>query len=156
MADRNSLIFDDLAVEDDFRWLLSQRLAEDDAYDLYGREVNLIPMDEDLLTKVELPAVSFYIYQNNVQNEDDEQLQTYTTFTAEINIYTSGSGKVAKNRQLCNMIIAILQSNGQLPQYYCRGLHLEENTEMNTLLNDAYRRVIRMTGLCDNNQKLIK
>ena len=89
-------------------------------------------------------------------NKDDEQIQRYTPFTVEINVYTSGDSKVLKNKQLCNIIISILQSNGKLPNYYCRGLFLEENTEVNSLLESAYRRVIRMSGLCDNSLKQIR
>lgn len=152
----NSLIFNDLEVEDDFRWLLKNRFLEDDVNELYDREINFVPMDTDLMSKVELPAVTISLFQEESLNEDDEQLQRYTPFTVEISVYTSGDSKVLKNRQLCNIIIAILQSNGQLPNYYCRGLHLEENSEGNTLLESAYRRVIRMSGLCDNERKVIK
>ncbi len=156
MAEINSLIFNDLEVEDDFRWLLKQRFSEDDVCNLYDKEVNFIPMDSDLKNKVELPAVTFSLYQSISINPDDEQIQQFTPFTAEVNVYTSGDSKVLKNKQLCNIIIAILQSNGQLPNYYCRGLQLEENSEVNTLLESAYRRVIRMSGLCGNNRKIIK
>ena len=156
MAEINSLIFNDLEVEDDFRWLLKHRFAEDDVYGLYNRELNFIPMDSDLKSEVELPAVTFSLYQNRSVNKDDEQIQRYTPFTVELNIYTSGDSKVKKNRELCNIIIKILQSNGPLPNYYCRGLRLEENTEVGSMLDSAYRRVIRMSGLCDNKQKLIK
>lgn len=156
MAEINNLIFNDLEVENDFRWLLKQRFSEDDVNELYDREVNFIPMDSDLKSEVELPAVTLSLYQQKSINKDDEQIQRYTPFTVEINVYTSGDSKVLKNRQLCNIIIAILQSNGQLQNYYCRGLALEDNSEVNTLLESAYRRVIRMSGLCDNKQKLIK
>lgn len=156
MAEINSLIFNDLEVEDDFRLLLKQRFLQDDVYDLFNKEINFIPIDSDLKSKVELPAVTFSLYQGKSTNRDDEQLQRYTPFTVEINVYTSGDSKVLKNRQLCNMIIAVLQSNGQLPNYFCRGLYLDENNEITTMMESAYRRVIRMSGLCDNKLKLIK
>lgn len=155
MAKINSLIFNDLEVEDDFRWLLKQRFAEDDVYNLYKREINFVPMDTDLTNKTELPAVTLSLFQSQSIYRDTEQVQGYTPFTVEVNVYTSGDSKVLKNKQICNIIIAILQSNGRLPNYYCRGLQLEENNEANTLLESAYRRVIRMTGTCDNAQKLI-
>lgn len=156
MTEINDLIFNDLEVENDFRWLLKQRFAEDDVYDLYNREVNFVPIDSDLSNDVELPAVTLSIYQGKPLNIDDNQIQTYVPFTIEINVYTSGDSKVLKNKQLSNIIISILQSNGKLPHYYCRGLYLEENNEVNTLLESAYRRIIRMTGLCDNNLKQIR
>ena len=156
MAEINDLIFNDEEVEDDFRSLLEYRFSRDDIYEMFNGGINFVPMDIDQQEDVDLPAVTFYIYQSRSVNKDDEQLQQYTPFTAEINVYTSGDSKVRLNRKLCNIIIEILQSNGQLPNYYCRGLRLEENTEVGTMLNSTYRRIIRMSGLCDNKQKLIK
>lgn len=156
MAEINDLIFNDEEVEDDFRWLLKQRFAEDDAIALYKKEINFIPMDAEIKGKVDLPAVTFSLFQSESLFPDDEQLQRNTPFSVEINVYTNGLNKVRKNKQLCNMIIAIMQSNGELPNYYCRGLKLESNNEVGTLIDSAYRRVIRMSGLCDNQQKLIK
>lgn len=151
----NSLIFENLDVDEDFRWLLKSRFAEDDVFELFNQEVNLVPIESDLRQKVNLPAVTLSIFQNGILSPDDVELQTYTTFSVEVNIYTSGKNKVVGNAKLANIIISILQSSGQLPHYYCRGLKLEENTEVGTLLDNAYRRVIRMSGICDNSRKLI-
>ena len=155
MGEINSLIFNDLEVEDDFRTLLKLRFAEDDVCSLYDREINFIPMDSDLSNKVEMPAVALSVFQGEPIGEDDEQLQRYTQFTVEVDVYTSGDSKVLKNRQLCNIIIQLLQSNGPLQNYYCRGLTLRENNEVGTLLDSAYRRTIRMSAICDNEKKLI-
>lgn len=156
MAEINSQYFDDITIENEFRELLKKRFRENDVFNLYNKEINLLPMDSDLKSKVSLPCVTFSIFQGSAINPDDVQLQTYIPFTVEINVYTSGDSKVLKNRQLCNIIISILQSNGPLDTYYCRGLRLEENNEVNSLLESAYRRVIRMSGLCDNNLKQIR
>ena len=156
MAEINSFIFDDITIENDFRWLLKQRLKEDDLYSLYNNEINFIPMDSDYKQKIDLPAVSLTVFQGMAIRPDDVQLQTNIPFSVEIEVCTSGKKKVLNNKIICNAIIQIMQSNGQLPNYYCRGLMLEENREVGTLLDSAYRRVIRMSGLCDNNLKLIK
>lgn len=156
MEEINSIIFDDVEVEDDFRWLLKQRFAEDDLYDLFGTEINFVSMDTDLSNKTKLPAVTLSVVQLNYLNKTDIQIQENTQFYVEVNVYTSGDEKVRKNKTLCNEIIKILQSNGQLPNYYCRGLQFGENREVSTLVDSAYRRVIRMNGLCNNKQKLIK
>lgn len=156
MAEINDLIFNDEEVEDDFRYLLEKRFSQDDIYEMFNGELNFVPMDIDQQEEVDLPAVTFYIYQGRPRNKDDEQIQRYTPFTAEVNVYTSGDSKVRKNRQLCNIIIQTLQSNGPLPNYYSRGLMFEENTETGSMLDSAYRRVIRMSGFCDNKRKLIK
>ncbi len=152
----NSLYFNDIEVESDFRLLLSKRFSQEDIEDIFEEEINFVPMDIDLKEGVDLPAVTFYIYQSRSINKDDEQLQRYTPFTAEINVYTTGNDRVLNNRKLCNIIIELLQSNGPLLSYYNRGLTLQENSEAGSMLDSVYRRVIRMSGLCDNKQKLIK
>lgn len=156
MTEINGLFFNDIEVENEFRWLIRQRLLEDDVDTLFDKEVNFIQMDSDLTSKIELPAVAFSIFQGKSVYQDSEQIQRYTPFTVEINVYTSGDSKVLKNRELCNKLIALLQSNGPLQTYYNRGLYLDENNEVTTILDSAYRRVIRMSGLCDNQTKLIK
>ena len=149
-------MFDNITIEQDFRWLLKQRLKEDDIFNLYKREINLITMDYDLKNKIELPAVDITVFQSRSINPDDIQLQAYTPFTVEINVYTSGKNKVLNNKTIGNAIISVMQSNGQLPHFYCRGLMLEENRAVGTLTDSAYRTVIRLSGLCDNRLKLIK
>lgn len=155
MAEINDLIFNDLEVENDFRSLLNFRFVEDDVLDLFDKEINFITMDADLSNKVDMPAVTLSIFQGESINEDDEQLQRYTPFTVEVEVYTSGDSRVLKNRELCNIIIRILQSNGELEHYYCRGLKLQDNREVGTLLDTTYRRVLRFSAICDNKQKLI-
>lgn len=156
MEEINSLMFDNITVEQDFRWLLKQRFKENDIFNLYKREINLITMDYDLKNKIELPAVDITVFQSRSINPDDIQLQAYTPFTVELNVYTSGKNKVLNNKTIGNAIISIMQSNGQLPHFYCRGLMLEENRAVGTLTDSAYRTVIRLSGLCDNRLKLIK
>lgn len=155
MAEINDLIFNDLEVENDFRSLLNFRFVEDDVLDLFDKEINFITMDADLSNKVDMPAVTLSIFQGESINEDDEQLQRYTPFTVEVEVYTSGDSRVLKNRELCNIIIKILQSNGALEHYYCRGLKLQDNREVGTMIDSTYRRVLRFSAICDNKQKLI-
>ena len=155
MEEINSLIFNDLEIEEDFRSLLSLRFTEDDVYKLYKREINFIPMDSDFKGKIDLPAVTLSVFQGESVNEDDSQLQRYTPFSVEVEVYTSGDSKVLKNRQLCNIIIELLQSNGQLQNYYCRGLKLQENREVGSVIDSTYRRTLRFSALCDNETKLI-
>lgn len=156
MEEINSLMFDNITVEQDFRWLLKQRFKENDIFNLYKREINLITMDYDLKNKIELPAVDITVFQSRSINPDDTQLQAFTPFTVELNVYTSGKNKVLNNKTIGNAIISVIQSNGQLPHFYCRGLMLEENRAVGTLTDSAYRTVIRLSGLCDNRLKLIK
>ena len=156
LGEINNLIFESIDVENDFRALLQLRFAEEDLFNLFNGEINLVNMDIDGKTDIELPAVTIEVEQAGYENKDDLQIQTYTPFFVEINVYTSGSDKVRNNKTLCNEIIRVLQSNGQLPHYYCRGLRFEENIAVDTVIDSAYRRVIRMSGDCDNKLKLIK
>ena len=151
----NSLYFDDVNVENEFRHLMQQMFNEDFIIDLMDDEINFIPMDEDDVSSVDLPAVGFMIYQYKPKSPDTEQLQRYTPFAVQIDVYTSGKNKVLKNKKLCNYIIRLLQSSGKLTDYHNQGLILEENRQTNTPIDSAYRRTIRMRGLCDNSLKII-
>lgn len=155
LGEINTLIFESLDVESDFRELLKLRFAEEDLFNLFG-EITLVEMDFNSKTDVNLPAVTIEVEQSGYELKDDMEIQNTTSFFVEINVYTSGENKVRLNKYLCNEIIKVLQSNGQLPHYYCRGLKFDENIAMDTVLESAYRRVIRMTGVCDNNLKLIR
>lgn len=156
LGEINSLYFNNVEVDSDFRWLLYQLFNEDEIFNLIGQDINLIPLDIDGNTEVEMPAVTLTVEQSGFINKDDIEIQRYTPFLVEINVYTSGIDRVKNNNYLCNKIICYLQSNGQLPNYYCRGLRLDENREVNSIIESAYRRVLRFSGLCDNKQKLIK
>lgn len=156
LGEINNLIFNSIEVENDFRELLKLRFAEEDLFYLFNADINFVDMDIDGKTDIELPAVTIEVEQSGYKSKDDFQIQTYTPFLVEINVYTSGSNKVYNNKYLCNEIIKLLQSNGQLPHYYCRGLRIEENLAVDTLIDSAYRRIIRMSAVCDNELKLIR
>lgn len=155
MVEFNTLIFDDIVVEEDFRGLLKHLFKKDSVFGLFNKEINLVAMDYDLKKEIDLPAVTIEVFQSRSLFPDDVELQTYTPFTVEINVYTSGKNKIKKNKQLSNEIIKIMQSNGDLKHYYCRGLMLEENREVGSIVDSDCRRLIRMSGLCDNRLKLI-
>lgn len=156
MAEKNSLYFKDIEVEEDIRALLKKRFKENDVYALFKNGVNIVPIDSDLKSKVRLPAVTVSVFQQRAISPDNQEFQRVTPFTVEINTYVSGDEKVTKNRKLTNIIIQILQATGMMAHYYSKGLFLEENTEMNSMLESAYRRVIRMSAICDNSLKLIR
>ena len=155
MVKINNFIFDDVTIELDYRKLLKDTFGSSETYDAIGKEINLVGMDFDLKKKVDMPAVTISVYQDRAINQDDMELQAYVPFTVEVNVYTSGNNKVLKNKQLCNIIIKTLQTNNKMKNYYNRGLRLEENREVGSLLDSSYRRILRMSGLCDNNLKLL-
>ena len=57
--------------------------------------------------------------------------------------------------KLANYIIDILQTSQKLSHFYCRGLRLEQDRELSSITEGVNRRVIRLSGRCDNNQNLI-
>ena len=153
----NSLIFDDITLEDEFRALISKKIAEDDVYNIFEKEINLVPFDETVSKETTLPAITFEIVDPvpYAPTKEDIQIQRYTSFTVEINIYTSGENRKRNNKQLRNVLVALMQSNGSLGTFYNRGLVLREDSVLSYEVEKTERRVIRFSGVCNNNTNLI-
>lgn len=153
----NSLQFDDIQFEDELRELIQERISEDDVYDIFDKEVNLIPFDDTVKKETQFPAITISVI-NPIpysQTQEDIQIQPHTSFSVEVNVYTSGENRRRNNRKLSNIIIALLQSNGRLGEYYNRGLVLKECSELSYDVDNVSRWVIRMSGVCDNRLNLI-
>ena len=148
----NTLYFDDIEVEKEFRQLISSYLFD---CEIYKEEIMLIPEDSDMKSDVYLPAITFELNVGSPQNSDSLQSQRHTSFSVSINVYTSGEDRVIKNKKLCNELICLLQTNNRLGNYFNLGLSFEENRQLGSLIDDCYRRVIRMSGVCDNERKYI-
>lgn len=153
----NSLIFDDVTLEDEFRKLISAKISEDAVYDIFGKEINLIPADDTVNKETTLPAITFEIVNPipYIPTKEDIQIQKYTSFTVEINIYTSGENRKMNNKKLRSVLIALLQSNGSLGTFYNRGLILREDSRLNYEVEKTERRILRFSGVCDNSTNLI-
>jgi hypothetical protein len=148
----NTLYFDDITVEEEFRKLILEYLFN---CDIYEQEIMLVPMDSDMKTDIYLPAITFDVIVGRPEGSDSEQSQRQTSFSVELNIYTSGEDRVIKNKKLCNELICLLQTNNKLDTYFNLGLEFEENRELGALIEDCYRRVVRLSGICDNETKYI-
>lgn len=153
----NSLQFDDIEFEDELRKLIEARIAEDDVYDIFNKEVNLIPFDDTVKKETQFPAITISVVNPLPYSatQEDIQIQAHTSFTVELNVYTSGENRKRNNRKLSNILIALLQSNGSVGKYYNRGLVVSEFTELSYDVDKVSRWVIRMRGLCDNRLNLI-
>lgn len=157
----NSLYFDDVNFDKAIRRLVKSRLAEDDIDEMFGKEVKLLTLDaQNDITKAKLPAVTLQVVNPTPyeMTQEDIQIQAHTRFTVEINVYTSGKNQKIQNMKLCNILLRLMQSNGYIgahDDYYVRGLKLQENTEVSSLVADTTRRVMRFSGVCDNRTHLI-
>lgn len=153
----NDLQFNIDTFELDIRETLRKYLRQDSVVDYFGSEIYIVPMEVDLVDKSKLPAVEIFITDDGAVREaqEDTQIQYMNDFTVEINTYTTGQDKRQKNIKLANFIVDILQSSQKLNHYYCRGLRLNQHRELSSITEGVNRRIIRMSGRCDNNQKLI-
>ena len=154
----NTLYFDDEYLDTQFRNIIQQRISEDDIFDIFNKEVYLKPLDDTNNDLTKLPIIEFELYTNSPSesNIDDVQLELYTPFTVEINVYTGGEDKRRNNMKLCNELILTLQQKQPLGEYFSRGLFKRSNNETTSSIDNVCRRTIRMSGNCDNRLKLIK
>lgn len=153
----NDLKFNIQDIEDDIREVLKKYLRKNDVVTYFGSEIYIVPMEVDLVDKSKLPAVEIFVTNDGSVKEyqEDIQIQYATDFTVEINTYTTGNKKRRDNMKLANYIIDILQTSQKLSHFYCRGLRLEQDRELSSITEGVNRRVIRLSGRCDNNQNLI-
>lgn len=144
-------------LELDIREVLRKYLRADNVIDYFGSEIYIVPMEVDLVDKSKLPAIEIMVSDEGaVRNaQEDTQIQYMNDFMVEINVYTTGEGKRQKNMKLAQFVIDILQTSQKLSHFYNRGLRLTQHKELSSITEGVNRRIIRMTGRCDNNQKLI-
>ena len=153
----NSLIFDDIAIQLAYKNLIAEWVKKEPIVSVFDEEISVVDADDDIESEPDLPAIFVTVFQNGIRNADSLEKQNYSTFTVELEIYTSGKNKATKNKNLCNAMIALLQSAGYIDNvYFSEGLTFESNNEVGSGLEDVYRRVVRMSGQCDNLTKHIK
>lgn len=153
----NTLAFDIDIFELEIRKVLKAYLRKDDVVNYFGSEIYIIPMEVDIVDKSKLPAVEISITNDGSDRitQEDIQIQYANNFTVEINTYTSGENKRLKNIKLSKYIVDILQTSQRLGIYFNRGLRLMQDREISSIVDGVNRRQIRLSGLCDNNKKLI-
>ena len=153
----NDLFLDIEQLEDDFRAILKSSLRNSDIIKHFGSEIYIIPMNVDFTPKTDLPAIYIYLQKNgNYGNtQEDIQVEPYSRFDAIVETYTTGDDKRRKNLQLSAMVTRILQTNQQLNNYYNRGLKLEQQRELSSIVDGVSRIQIRLSGVVDNEHKLI-
>ena len=153
----NSLFLDIEKLEDDFRAILKSSLRNKDIINHFGSEIYVVPMNVDFTPKTDLPAVYIQLQKNGVyrNTQEDIQVEPYSRFDLLVETYTTGDDKRRKNLQLAEMVTRILQTNQQLNNYYNRGLKLEQQRELSSIVDGVSRIQIRLSGVIDNEHKLI-
>ena len=153
----NSLFLDIEKLEDDFRAILKSSLRNKDIINHFGSEIYVVPMNVDFTPKTDLPAIYIQLQKNGVyrNTQEDIQVEPYSRFDLMVETYTTGDDKRRKNLQLAEMVTRILQTNQQLDNYYNRGLKLEQQRELSSIVDGVSRIQIRLSGIMDNEHKLI-
>ena len=153
----NSLFLDIEKLEDDFRAILKTSLRNKDIINHFGSEIYVVPMNVDFTPKTDLPAIYIQLQKNGVyrNTQEDIQVEPYSRFDLIVETYTTGDDKRRKNLQLAEMVTRILQTNQQLDNYYNRGLKLEQQRELSSIVDGVSRIQIRLSGVIDNEHKLI-
>lgn len=129
----------------------------------YGKEnkikggIKLYSPDEINNSITQFPCVSFEIFgqQTNSNATDFIDIEYLSRFSVEINIYTSGLKRYENCLNICNMVIRALQEKMELGDYITRGLIVVEKTRTLSLNEDICRFTARLTGVCDNANKII-
>lgn len=153
----NSLYLDIETLEHDLRAILKSSLRNKDIINHFASEIYVVPMNVDITPKTSLPAVYIQLQKNGGygNTQEDIQVEPYSRFDVIVETYTTGDDKRRKNIQLADIVTAILQTNQQLTHYYNRGLKLEQDRELSSIISGVNRRQIRFSGLLDNERKLI-
>lgn len=152
----NSLYLDAELLEDDLRAIIKSAIRDKEVISKFS-EIYLIPMNVDIHPDNRLPAISIEVQKNGVyrSTQEDIQVEPYSQFDVIVETYTNGEDKRRKNIQLAQFVIGILQINQQLEHFYNRGLRLDQERELSSVVNGVNRRQIRFSGVVDNEHKLI-
>lgn len=121
--------------------------------------VKLYSPDEVSNTTTQFPCVSFEIFgHETVESAADLcGIDYYTRFSVEVNVYTKGKNKYSNCLNLANAIIKSLQDPVYMDkEYLTKGLLVREKTRTPYLDNEICRFTIRLSGMCDNVNKIIQ
>lgn len=152
----NVLHFDTELLESDLITMIKKNIKTKDVIKTFG-EIHLVPMDSDLNSQIEMPAVWLTVQNDGVYSyaQEDLEVEPFSRFSVTIETYTNGNNRRTLNMKLARFIENLLQTNQQLKNYYNRGLRLDYERELSTFVEGANRRQARFSGIVDNASKLI-
>ena len=152
----NSLYLDLELLENDLRKIIKNGIKKSSTRRDFG-QIHLIPQDADLNTDTKFPAIWITVSKNGpyTPTQEDIEVEPYSRFNVTVETYTSGNDKRTKNVRLARYITSILQERQKLDTFYTRGLKLDQERELTSFIDDVNRRLIRFSGITDNEHKLI-
>lgn len=152
----NNLYLDLELLENDLRKIIKSGIKTTSARSEFG-QIHLVPQDADLTTDTKFPAIWITVNKNGPYTpaQEDIEVEPYSRFNVTVETYTSGNNKRTKNVKLAQYITYILQTRQKLDNYFNRGLRLDQERELTSFIDDVNRRVLRFSGVIDNEHKLI-
>lgn len=153
----NSYNLDLETLEDDLREIIKSTLRNQSIITEFGAEIYVLPMNVDFTSKTNLPAIWLTVERNGTyeRTQEDIQVEKDSRFNVIVETYTTGDESKRLNIRLAQYVINILQTNQKLSHFYNRGLRLEQERELSSIVDGVNRRVIRFAGLMDNEHKVI-
>jgi hypothetical protein len=157
MYGKNDLFLDIELLYTDLRAEIGSKMLEDYIVEQFTNEIHIVPFESDLVGYSEFPAILLTIVDDGAKIDtiDDSQVQPFSNFTVEIEIYTSGLTKRGDSLKLSKAVKDALQTTKQLTSYYNRGLKLLQDRELSSLIDGVTRRQLRFNAVCDNERKYI-
>ena len=149
LENRNTLVFDELALDERIRDILTTLLLSDECYDIFNADVDLKPLDSDIRPDSYFPCVRLSIFDDGCDDttSDNLQIQNRTRITVQIDTFTSGVTKKSDNIKLAKLIEQTLQHE--------LGLKFLQNREVNSEVDFVSRRLLRATNVIDNAKGII-
>ena len=149
LENRNTLVFDELGINDKIREILKSLFLSDECYMIFNSDIELKSLDSDVRPDSYFPCATLSIANQgaDTNTSDSLQIQNRTRFTVEINIYTAGATKRTDNIKLSSIIEKKLQNE--------LGLRFLQNQEINSEVDEVSRRLLRATNIIDNTTGII-
>lgn len=153
---KNSLIFDELDFHDSLASCLKLFLQRDEIFEMFDKEVKIASIDTDTISSVMTPTISIDVTSSPyTETSDSWELQNHSNVYVDINIYTSGNDKNRNNKKLRNLLVAYLQKNIKIGDYWSEGLLVDYNDFTLSVVEGISRGLIRFNMLCDNANKYL-
>ena len=152
----NRIFFDDEKVFESFFNKLKKRL-DDFSLDQGIDDIFLLSPDDVDFFEPQFPCVSLEVCDPTtmVGASDYEEIEYYTLFAVELNVYTVNANKYKLGLAISNEIVRFFQEKMVVGGYYSRGLLLNTKTRTMSPNEELCRFVIRLSGKADNRNKLI-